>query len=142
MAKKSSKAITPVLVGNIEALRYQSRISLEKTIHRVLDMSKGEIKERFNSPNASLLEIAIIKIVLKAIEEGNPKKLNELLCWIHGKPTERLEITSNDDGGAIEVENRIKEKISSMSDAQIIDKMKKLRNLIKQSRLEDLEEDA
>lgn len=128
------KPSIPTVISNIDGLRYQSRIHLERVIHRVLDMSKSEMATRIKSSKTSALELMIIQVVLTVIRDGDAKKMNDLLSWIHGRPTERLEVHTH---SSVDVNVDMKTKLEQLDDEMLLKRLGKIKMALKKAYLKE-----
>jgi hypothetical protein len=111
----------PKTPEDLKVLRLQNKQEMELIIHRVMDMSRDELKRRMDDPRTSSLELMVIQIAVKAITAGDYARMNALLHWVFGKPTETVQL-SGIDGAPIVVEQKqssIEEELSKLSDKQL-----------------------
>jgi hypothetical protein len=116
--KKVGRPKTP---EELKVLRAQNKQEMEMIIHRVMDMSREELKRRMDDPRTSSLELMVIQIAVKAITNGDYSRMNALLYWVFGKPTENVQL-SGVDGEAIQIEQKptsLEEQMSGLSDAAL-----------------------
>lgn len=74
---------------DLKAIRLLSADDSKRLVQKVLDMSAHEIRAMVEDPLTPALEIMVAKIVIKAIDEGDPARLNFLFDRTVGKVLEK-----------------------------------------------------
>lgn len=73
-----------------------SQSEVNDCIQVLLAMSLAELKEVYNNPKATALEMALASAIIKDIEKGQVVSIESVLNRAFGKPKQSLDVTSND----------------------------------------------
>ena len=97
--RKSSRALTP----EIREARMTTSIALEERLHKYMSTPIHELKEILKEASTNKecitpsVDLIVIKIITKAIENGDYQRLNFLLERTIGKVSDKLEVNSKQE---------------------------------------------
>lgn len=86
----------PPMPLDVKEARKLNQVELHRTLNEFLHCTREKLKERVNSPDATVFEICLGSIIKNAIDRGDQNRLNFLLDRLVGKSKESIEITSHE----------------------------------------------
>ncbi len=100
--KKSSRA----LPQDLKEARVENANAFESTIYKYLKFTAPELRTILSDPTTPARDLVVIKILARAIEQGDHQRLNFLLERTIGKVVERVEatVTNKDETAALGAE--------------------------------------
>jgi len=69
-----------------------SKTTIERLVHRLLKLTGNDLQDLVDNPKTASLEALVAKIIQKAIETGDPSRLNFLLDRSIGKVKDIAEV--------------------------------------------------
>ena len=82
LAGKKSRGHLPT---EVKEARLHNAVQFENSLYKYMALTYEELKKAFNAPDTSARDMAVIKILLKAIKEGDYRALDFLLDRTIGK---------------------------------------------------------
>ena len=102
----------PPLPPEIKALAKLTREKLVVLLNHVVNLTESQAVERLKDPEVTLLQKGLIQVILKAAQEGDPKRLEFLFDRLVGKVDIGFQVTSSlKDLSTEELVKLAKEKI-------------------------------
>ncbi len=107
----------PRLPGDVKEARRLTQIDLERTVNKYIYHDKDELKAAAAEPGTSMLDLIVISILAKAVQGGDPTRLDFLLNRVIGKVQDRIEVTAlkpfiihRNDGSSVELGAKIEKE--------------------------------
>ena len=102
------------LPSHVARLREHSKVEVIKAISETFLLTRSELKERTARPEATMAELVVGSIMIKAIETGDPVRTQVLLNYVLGRPEPFSPPPENDDSDKPSVREVLKGVPSSI----------------------------
>ena len=80
---------------DIKVATEYSRNEIERTLNNFLTLTKTDLKQRLEHPEASILQLAIGSVLMKTVKEGDHQRLGFIFDRIIGKVRDRIELSGD-----------------------------------------------
>jgi hypothetical protein len=101
--KSGNPSGRPKLPKELASIRSLTSDEIKKIVSKFADMTKEEIGAVLSDPRTPMIQLAIGGIMVKAVKDSDPNKLNFLLDRAIGKPEAAPQEPLGEDGKVIEM---------------------------------------
>lgn len=105
------------LTKDLREMRNMNATEFETCIYKYFHLNIESLKKIFSNPDTPARDLVVIKILTKAIEEGDYQRLNFLLERTIGKVTDRIQLS-----GRVESYKEIRVRMENLSEEEATQK--------------------